>query len=136
MFHGMSSGMSKRTGEMAAAPEGAPKPLPSANTDERVRRSKEVILRTASELMIEKGMSGLSVDEVSRRSGVAKTTIYRHWRTRSDLVLEACASISTAQDTPDTGTVEGDLVALLLDLSHLLSTARWPLVLPSIVDAA
>jgi AcrR family transcriptional regulator len=86
--------------------------------------------------MIEKGMVGFSVDEVSHRSGVAKTTIYRHWRTRSDLILAACSSISTAQETPDSGNFEGDLTALLLDLAHLLQTARWPLVLPAIVDAA
>jgi len=104
--------------------------------DARVRRSKAVILQTAADLMIEKGMGGLSVDEVSERSGVAKTTIYRHWRTRSDLVLAACASISTAQQTPDLGNLERDLMTLLLDLAHLLQTARWPQVLPSIVDAA
>ena len=108
----------------------------SENTDARVRRSKKAILETAAELMIERGMGLFSVDEVSLRSGVAKTTIYRHWKTRSDLVLAACSSISTAQETPDSGTFEGDLTALLLDLAHLLQTARWPLVLPSIVDAA
>lgn len=104
--------------------------------DERVRRSKELVLRTASELLIESGMSGLSVDEVARRSGVAKTTIYRHWRTRADLLLDASASISTAQDTPDSGSFQNDVTTLLLDLAHSLRTARWPLVLPSIVDAA
>jgi AcrR family transcriptional regulator len=128
--------MSKRRVGKDAAPRREPGETTSENTDERVRRSKAVILRTASELMIEKGVAGLSVDEVSQRSGVAKTTIYRHWRTRSDLVLAACSSISTAQETPDSGSFEGDLTALLLDLAHLLQTARWPLVLPSIIDAA
>jgi AcrR family transcriptional regulator len=128
--------MSKRLQGKNAARRRKPDEPTSDNTDERIRRSKTVILRTAAELMIEKGMGGLSVDEVSKRSGVAKTTIYRHWRTRSDLVLAACASISTAQETPDSGTFEGDLTSLLLDLAHLLETARWPLVLPSIIDAA
>lgn len=108
----------------------------SENVDARVRRSKASILQTAAALMIEKGVAGLSVDEVSQRSGIAKTTIYRHWKTRSDLVLAACGSISTAQETPDSGSVEGDLTMLLTDLAHLLQTARWPQVLPSIVDAA
>lgn len=128
--------MNKRLAGRDGARQRRPDGTTSENTDERVRRSKEVILRTAADLMIEKGMGGLSVDEVSERSGVAKTTIYRHWRTRSDLVLAACSSISTAQETPDSGSFEGDLTALLLDLAHLLESARWPLVLPSIVDAA
>ncbi|WP_235845934.1 TetR/AcrR family transcriptional regulator [Dictyobacter aurantiacus] len=46
--------------------------------DDRVRRSKERVLRATSELLTESGLEGVSVEEVSRRSGVAKTTIYRH----------------------------------------------------------
>jgi AcrR family transcriptional regulator len=104
--------------------------------DDRVRRSKETVLRVTSELLIETGLGGVSVDEVSRRSGVAKTTIYRHWPTRSDLVLEACSQMSTTHEVPDTGDFEGDITALLTSIAKLLSTARWSSVLPSIIDAA
>jgi len=104
--------------------------------DERVRRSKEIVLKVTSELLGESGLSGVSVDEVSRRSGVAKTTIYRHWPTRSDLVMDACSQLSTSQSTPDTGSFEGDIAALAKDIVKLLQTARWPSVLPSIIDAA
>jgi AcrR family transcriptional regulator len=45
-------------------------------TDARVERSKARVLRTTSGLLIAKGLSGVSVDEIARRSGVAKTTIY------------------------------------------------------------
>ena len=104
--------------------------------DDRVRRSKAAVLRVTSELLTESGLGGLSVDEVSRRSGVAKTTIYRHWPTRSDLVLEACSQMSTTHEVPDTGSFEGDITALLTSIAKLLTTARWSSVLPSIVDAA
>lgn len=104
--------------------------------DERVRRSRETVLRVTAELLVERGVSGLRVDDVSRRSGVAKTTIYRHWKTRSDLVIAGCIHLSTQQKTPDSGRFEKDITALLLDLAHLLMTAKWPSVLPSIVDAA
>ncbi|MDH0866538.1 TetR/AcrR family transcriptional regulator [Mitsuaria sp. GD03876] len=103
--------------------------------DERVRRSRETVLKTASALLAELGVSGLTVDEVSRRSGVAKTTIYRHWRTRTELVVEACHHLGTPQQTPDLGSLTADLTALLLDLAHLLGTAAWASVLPSMVDA-
>jgi AcrR family transcriptional regulator len=105
-------------------------------TDERVHRSKAAVLRTTSKLLVAKGLSGVSVDEVARRSGVAKTTIYRHWRTRSELVIEACSMLSTAQQIPDSGSFECDITILLLNLASLLKTATWPSVLPSIVDAA
>jgi AcrR family transcriptional regulator len=109
---------------------------PAQDVDERVRRSKEAILRVTSELLSEAGFGGVSVDEVSRRSGVAKTTIYRHWPTRSALLIEACAQLGTKPTIPDTGTLKGDLTTLSLELAERLRTARWPAVLPSIIDAA
>jgi AcrR family transcriptional regulator len=110
---------------------GAPKAI-----DERVRRSRETVLAATSELLFERGFAGVSVDEVSRRSGVAKTTIYRHWPTRADLLRDACAAISTPQAVPDTGSLEPDLNALMTGLAELLSTAKWVSVMPSVIDAA
>src|SRR5450755_4262310 len=76
------------------------------------------------ELLSESGVGGVTVDEVARRSGVAKTTIYRHWPTREALVIDACSRISAEQEVPDTGSVEGDVTAMLANIAHLLSTAR------------
>jgi AcrR family transcriptional regulator len=104
--------------------------------DERVRRSRAKVLDITAELLFERGFGGASVDEISRRSGVAKTTIYRHWPTRADLLREACSTISTPQDVPDTGSFEGDVTALMTNLAHLLRSAKWTSVLPSIIDAA
>ncbi len=104
--------------------------------DDRVRRSKERVLLATSELLTESGLGGVSVEEVSRRTGVAKTTIYRHWATRADLVIDACSQINTKQDVPDTGSFEGDITAFLTSMATLLGTARWSSVVPSIIDAA
>jgi len=104
--------------------------------DTRVRRSKERVLRATVELLTESGLGGFSVDEVARRSGVAKTTIYRHWPTRSALVIDACSQLSTEQRVPDTGSFEGDITAFLMSIADLLCTARWSSIVPSIVDAA
>jgi AcrR family transcriptional regulator len=114
---------------------------PSAGTtrddaDRRVRRSKQAVLTTTYQLLTENGISGLSVDEVARRSGVAKTTIYRHWPSRSALLLDACSQLGAKRDAPDTGSLRGDLAVLTSDIAHRLTTARWPAVLPSIIDAA
>ncbi|KAB8146066.1 TetR/AcrR family transcriptional regulator [Chloroflexia bacterium SDU3-3] len=104
--------------------------------DDRVRRSKEKVLQATSELLAEHGVSGLSVDDVARRSGVAKTTIYRHWPTRTDLVVDACFHLGTHAEVPDTGTFVGDVHALMMTIATLLTTARWSSVMPSIIDAA
>lgn len=125
-------------GETASKGRGRKPPVHTAGgaVDDRVRRSKERVLRVTAELLGESGVGGVSVDEVSRRSGVAKTTIYRHWPTRSELVIDACSQLSTDPDVPDTGTLEGDVTALLTKVADLLRTARWSSVVPSIIDAA
>jgi AcrR family transcriptional regulator len=104
--------------------------------DERVGRSKSKVLEAAGELLLERGYAGVSVDEITRRSGVAKTTIYRHWPTRTSLMREACAAIGTPLETPDLGNLKSDLVALAQNLAKALTEERWPSVLPSVIDAA
>jgi AcrR family transcriptional regulator len=104
--------------------------------DARVQRSKEAVLQATFQLLMETGLSGVSVDEISRRSGVAKTTIYRHWPTRSALLLDACSRLSARPEAPDTGSLKGDLRALAETVAARLSTGRWSSVLPSVIDAA
>lgn len=104
--------------------------------DQRAERSRRAVLTTALELLETSGVGGFSVDEVARRSGVAKTTIYRHWSTREKLVLDACSRLGAEQETPDTGALLGDLHAYLTTVAELLQGANWSTVLPSIVDAA
>jgi AcrR family transcriptional regulator len=108
---------------------------PTAETDERVERSKKAVLSSTYELLTKFGLSGVSVDEVSRRSGVAKTTIYRHWPSREALLLDACSQLSTRPPVPDTGNLRSDLELLATGAAVRLQQP-WSTVLPSIVDAA
>jgi len=77
-----------------------------AKGSEPLRRSKEAVmaasLAAAYELLTEFGLSGVSIDEVSRRSGVAKTTIYRHWPSRTALLFDRIGTGlgSTLADRP------------------------------------
>ncbi|WP_285657960.1 TetR/AcrR family transcriptional regulator [Actinomycetospora sp. NBRC 106375] len=104
--------------------------------DKRVARSQAAVLAATYELMLEGGLAGVSVDEVSRRCGVAKTTIYRHWPSRSALLLDACSQMGTAVPVPDTGGLAGDLHILVEGLADQLRAPGWPAILPSIIDAA
>ena len=92
-------------------------------------------MRATYELLTQSGLTGVSVDEVSRRSGVAKTTIYRHWPSRESLLVDACSQLSARPQAPDTGTMRGDLEQLA---SHVTMRLRqpWATVMPSIIDAA
>ena len=108
-----------------------------SGTDPRVVVSQERVLTATLDLLTDTGLSRLTIDDVSKRSGVAKTTIYRHWPNRNALIVDACLRMTDGDDEPpDTGSLEGDVKAILTNLAELLVTARWSSILPSIVDAA
>lgn len=70
----------------------------------------ERVLHAAADLLFEVGFEGTTVDEVARRAGVAKATVYRRWASKDDLTREAFAGlIDYSVPMPDTGTLEGDL---------------------------
>ena len=62
---------------------------PGTRLDPRVARTREVVLDAAIDLLAERGYSGFSVEGVVDRTKVAKTTLYRHWPTRDDLLDQA-----------------------------------------------
>jgi AcrR family transcriptional regulator len=106
------------------------------DTDERVQRSKKAVLAATYQLLSETGLAGASVDAIARRSGVAKATIYRHWPTRSALLLDACSKLGGKYEIPDRGSLHADMMALAETLAQQLRSARWAAILPSIIDAA
>jgi AcrR family transcriptional regulator len=109
-------------------------------TSKPARRSTDAVvaatLAATYELLWETGLGGVSVDEVSRRSGVAKTTIYRHWPTRSALLLDACSKLSPRPTAPDRGNLQDDLIELATLIANRLHDGRWSSVIPSVIDAA
>lgn len=82
---------------------------------ERVRR--QVIAATVA-VLAEDGVSGVSVESVASRSGVARTTIYRRWGTPQALMLEALLEELGPRSSrvADTGSLRGDLKAVLEDV--------------------
>jgi AcrR family transcriptional regulator len=71
-------------------------------------------LTAAVELLAERGLAAMSIEEVAARAGVGKTTIYRRWPSKGLLALDAfVASFREEQPLPDTGTLRGDLLAAL-----------------------
>src|SRR5438445_13559594 len=60
----------------------------------RSARVRQAVLDAAFAELGEKGYGGLSIEAVAQRSGVAKTTVYRRWPTRDELVDDALDSRS------------------------------------------
>ncbi len=81
--------------------------------DPRVVRSRAAVVEATLALVAEVGIGETTVDAIAERSGVAKTTIYRHWTGKPAIVLDALSSVMAPPADPDTGTVRDDLVVLL-----------------------
>ncbi len=104
--------------------------------DPRVSRSKSAAITATLELIGERGVGDTSVDEVAARSGIAKTTIYRHWDSKAALLLDAVGSRLEPPQEPDTGALATDLQALLDGVATALSHGPLGELLPSLVAAA
>jgi AcrR family transcriptional regulator len=61
------------------------------NRDPR-SRSRAKLLAAATELLVESGARGFTVDAVAERSGVAKSTLYRHWTSVNELLIDVMRS--------------------------------------------
>ena len=91
----------------------------------RAPEADRAILEATLEMVAEAGYEGVRVNEVAERAGVAKTTMYRRWSRKPELVLAALWSAPELPDV-DTGDLRTDLVTLM---SHFLALAeRIPLV--------
>lgn len=88
---------------------------------ERIR--KDVVAATVA-ILAESGAPGVTIDAVASRSGVARTTIYRRWKAPEALLLEALWQelAPRASRGIDTGTLRGDLKALLTDVATFVTS--------------
>jgi AcrR family transcriptional regulator len=69
------------------------------------------------------GVAGTTIEGVAAEAGVGKTTIYRRWETKNDLLVAAVSQLAPEGDPPDTGSLEGDLKALVdFQLERLAGT--------------
>lgn len=71
------------------------------------------ILRATREILDQVGYPGLTMAAVAQRAQVTKPTVYLRWPSRLQLVAEAIAEVWDLGPLPDTGTLRGDLLALL-----------------------
>jgi AcrR family transcriptional regulator len=70
------------------------------------------------------GYSALRIEDVASRAGVNKTTIYRRWPTKQELVHAALASVTIdVAVRPDTGSLRGDMLAVG---RHMVAVMRSP----------
>ena len=104
--------------------------------DPRVARSRAAILDATAALLIEGGFANVTIERIADRSGVAKTTIYRHWKSRSQLIFDAFENL-LRPGSPGfhaAGLRDG-LLGMLNALSRGLTDSPWAPAVGALVEA-
>ena len=88
--------------------------------DPRVVRSRQAALTAVRELLAEEGWTGVTHVAVAARSGVGRTTLYRHWPDVASLIHDAIVQRISQARTAWTGDLRADLISELNGLRRLL----------------
>ena len=95
----------------------------------RSEEANTAILTAAVALVREVGYDAVAMDAIAARAGVGKATVYRRWKSKEALVADAIQAIVRAVPVPDTGTLAGDVRALLrVALAMYRDPATGPLL--------
>ncbi|MFV0458800.1 MAG: TetR/AcrR family transcriptional regulator [Actinomycetales bacterium] len=95
------------------------KPRPGGRT----ARTRAAVLDAAAALLVETPPGDLTVDQIATRAGVNPTTIYRKWGTKEALLVDVLMRLSHERlEAPDTGSLRGDLVAVVGAVADFLRT--------------
>jgi AcrR family transcriptional regulator len=99
----------------------------------RSAEADRAILESALDAFVENGFEGMSVEAVAERAGVGKTTIYRRWSSKQELVVAALDTLLEEMHPVATGDTEADLVALVGRVQHFVTRTRAGEVLPRMI---
>ncbi len=102
----------------------------------RIERTRARVLEATLELAADSGLQACTFDAVAERSGVARSTLYRHWSNQAELVMEAIDGQEVERVAPDTGNLRDDMLSAMLELGRGLDDSLWGAMVPQLVAAA
>jgi AcrR family transcriptional regulator len=109
----------------------------AARPDPRVERSRQAILDATLQLLARDGDVGsLTVEAVAARSGVAKTTIYRRWRDKWELALDAVMidMLPRLDEPVDVGDTRKELLTFINSVVKMLATPPYGQAMQALVS--
>jgi AcrR family transcriptional regulator len=105
--------------------------------DPRVERSREVIRQAVLEELAAFGYGKLSIEAVARRAGVGKSTIYRHWNDKVDLVADAFEN-AHREMVPDLGpgSARARVILLVGHVAAVVTDSLFSRCIPALIDGS
>lgn len=120
--------MGKVAGMTSASPSGRRTGRP------RSAEADRAILDATRAALVELGWGKLTLGDVAARAGVAKTTLYRRWAGKSELVVDAVAALFDEHlELPDLGSLQADIEGVVLQFAALLERPETKTALMAVV---
>ncbi|MFJ9636184.1 TetR/AcrR family transcriptional regulator [Streptomyces sp. NPDC101178] len=91
------------------------------------------ILEATRASLVDLGWSKLTMGAVATRAGVAKTTLYRRWAGKNELVVDAVAVLFDELELPDRGSLAADVQGVVLQFAALLERPETRTALMAVV---
>jgi AcrR family transcriptional regulator len=98
--------------------------------------ARRAILDATLALLCEGGYAGLTMDAVAERACSSKATIYRHWSSKPDLVVDALAQDIAPAAIEPTGSLRDDLLAIARALITKFTETPLGKVMCTVTEAA
>ncbi len=108
------------------------------NQDPRIAATRQEACRAVIDIVRDSGIRDVTHQSVSTRTGISRSTLYRHWPDISALLLEAFENIARppSPDMVSSGSFQRDLEQLLLGLIDALDSTEWGYVVPQLIASA
>lgn len=104
--------------------------------DPRITRTKSLVLGATAELLADVGYGRTTIEGIAERSGVARSTIYRHWPDRSSLIIDAVQELAPKFSVQEGTDLRTDLVDMMLLTAATLAEPRIARLTATLTDAA
>jgi AcrR family transcriptional regulator len=78
----------------------------------RSEQAEQAILEATLRMVAAHGVNATTIEGIAAEAGVGKTTIYRRWGSKTELIIAAISALAPPGDPPDTGSMGGDMAAL------------------------
>jgi AcrR family transcriptional regulator len=99
----------------------------------RSPEADQAILEATRAGLVELGWGKLTMGDVAARAGVAKTTLYRRWANKNELVVDAIADLFDELRLPDRGSLQDDIEGVVLQFAELLQRPETRTALMAVV---
>jgi AcrR family transcriptional regulator len=104
--------------------------------DPRIERSRRVVLEATIDELSAVGYGALTIESIAARAGVAKSTIYRHWEGKLDLVEDAFRTLKAQAFVPTDGPLRERVIAFLEQVAHVIEESTYSACMPALIEAA